>query len=121
MSFQNLDLSLALRPRAHQHQTSYIYIRLLIYPSLTKYWSSIPQFLKVAPKHFTRQPIISTGIPTAPVTSLRRLLRSPYMAGQGIEMASDKPLPPYSGGKHTIDAQAMIKERVSGQRNNLRP
>lgn len=105
MSSQTLDLSLTLRPKAHQHQTSYIYnIRLLLRPSLTKHWSSIPQFLKVAPKHFTRQPIISTGIPTALVTSLRRLLRSPYMAGEGIEMASDKPLPPYSGGKHTLDA-----------------
>lgn len=104
MSSQTLDSSLGLCPKAHQHQTSYIYIRLLLRPSLTKHWSSIPQFLKVAPKHFTRPPIISTGIPTALVTSLRRLLRSPYMAGEGIEMASDKPLPPYSDGKHTIDA-----------------
>ena len=94
MSSQSLNLSLALRPKAHQHQTSYLYIRLLLRPSLTKHWSPIPQFLKVAPKHFTRQPIISTGIPTALLASLRCLLRSPYMAGQRIGMASDKPLPP---------------------------
>ena len=70
MSSQTLDLSLALPPEAQQHQTSYLYTRVLLRPSLTKYWSSILEFLRVTPKHLTRPPIISTGNLTALVTSL---------------------------------------------------
>ena len=94
MSSQSLYLSLALRPKAHQHQTSYLYTRLLLRPSLTKHWSPIPQFLKVGTKPFYQTANHLDGYSYSSCCLTEMSLRSPYMAGQRIGMASDKPLPP---------------------------